>query len=1033
MSCLAANAWAAPGSRPRNVVVTSDGAYALSTSLGSTAVMETDLRGSTPVTRSIDVGAATWGICLVGTSWAVVTHPDQEYLSVLVRNPLTGAFAHDPSRRIQGVPRFCTEVVAVPGAPRVLVANRGAMPAGADPGTESWVHAVYEYTLPKSGNAASLVRTFLTEREPRSLALSPDGSRLYVGTVMGALGGAGLVASVDHPHFDEFHTFDGGGILSYRRDVPGTLQRPVDRFEVGSPVRGMVVLGGLAFGQYRLYFSHVGSGAQSEDPGFGGRQIPNVLSNLLFSATHVPVQRQDAVFGHQVEFDPFVPPAGQLPAVLHEKLCLRRITTGTESILELWVSNSGSGTVSRAPLGQDGSFRLLSGSPVAVTVQELTRVGTELISTNHVYEYPVLGIQGAGGFQYHADVSDDLTADGRFTSAPAGIAYDAVHDAVLTVTELGHELLGLKAQSSGVIELAHRTTFEQADLQDSAVRAERNFFSFGRGFRFREDVPADRVATLTCGTCHPSGHLDGKVRFTVRRGENLPEGMAPDKPVAVPSVLDIGSTEWIFFEGTRTTLDAEPRHANEDDICNYCDVVEFFLDTAAFTGAVATPRAPGVATTGRLRQDQLNGRFRFESMNCVRCHGGPMEVFQRSNDPALLGGDPISNLGPLPLDLVVSNRFLHDASQVFITDTGTVSGGGGGGGAGGGNLKVEEPPIGDQVSRRNMTDVGTRPVGDGLRNGINTPALAGAWDNGPYMHDGRYRTLQEVLENTWLDVNDGYLAAPWYEGFADNALNNDAFEPVEGTDLPNAVGPLHQFGTHRHADGGAGRISVAQHLQSMGPSASQELLAFLTAVSSQTEPCGPGADESALFSPVAINLGPGCTSASLQWTTAVEMSCRVEWGQVGQPATLIHTQPGRVHAVTLPVTPGADYYLRAQIHTVCGQKIGPDVQFTATGCSPPLPKGTQLSTGIQQISPNPAADQTTIHFALSQRGEVELKVYNVAGRLVRTVEDGTLDRGNYVRRWNGESHHGGRVAAGTYFLVFQAGQHTERHKLVVLR
>ena len=59
-------------------------------------------------------------------------------------------------------------------------------------------------------------------------------------------------------------------------------------------------------------------------------------------------------------------------------------------------------------------------------------------------------------------------------------------------------------------------------------------------------------------------------------------------------------------------------------------------------------------------------------------------------------------------------------------------------------------------------------------------------------------------------------------------------------------------------------------------------------------------------------------------------------------------------------------------------------------------------------------------------------IYDVAGRLVRTVIDDELPEGDHTATWNGRDHQGQRVAGGTYFVRLRAGGETMVRKVVFL-
>jgi flagellar basal-body rod modification protein FlgD len=64
---------------------------------------------------------------------------------------------------------------------------------------------------------------------------------------------------------------------------------------------------------------------------------------------------------------------------------------------------------------------------------------------------------------------------------------------------------------------------------------------------------------------------------------------------------------------------------------------------------------------------------------------------------------------------------------------------------------------------------------------------------------------------------------------------------------------------------------------------------------------------------------------------------------------------------------------------------------------------------------------------------VTLSIYDVAGRVVRTLEAGSRGAGLHEVRWDGRSEDGRVVAAGTYFAALEAGGEVVTAKLNVLK
>jgi hypothetical protein len=83
--------------------------------------------------------------------------------------------------------------------------------------------------------------------------------------------------------------------------------------------------------------------------------------------------------------------------------------------------------------------------------------------------------------------------------------------------------------------------------------------------------------------------------------------------------------------------------------------------------------------------------------------------------------------------------------------------------------------------------------------------------------------------------------------------------------------------------------------------------------------------------------------------------------------------------------------------------------------------------------PNPFNPRTTIRFSLAQPGEVQLLIYDVNGRLVRTLVDGKKDAGLHAAVWDGANDEGHKVGSGVYWSQMKAGSFVSSKKMVVLK
>jgi flagellar hook assembly protein FlgD len=105
----------------------------------------------------------------------------------------------------------------------------------------------------------------------------------------------------------------------------------------------------------------------------------------------------------------------------------------------------------------------------------------------------------------------------------------------------------------------------------------------------------------------------------------------------------------------------------------------------------------------------------------------------------------------------------------------------------------------------------------------------------------------------------------------------------------------------------------------------------------------------------------------------------------------------------------------------------------------PTGPGTDVSGGdsrnaLSQAAPNPFNPATRIAFSVKEAGPVRIEVYNVSGRIVRTLLDAELEAGadGYVV-WDGADDRGNQCASGVYFYRIEAPGFAASRKMVMLR
>jgi hypothetical protein len=94
---------------------------------------------------------------------------------------------------------------------------------------------------------------------------------------------------------------------------------------------------------------------------------------------------------------------------------------------------------------------------------------------------------------------------------------------------------------------------------------------------------------------------------------------------------------------------------------------------------------------------------------------------------------------------------------------------------------------------------------------------------------------------------------------------------------------------------------------------------------------------------------------------------------------------------------------------------------------------------VFQNYPNPFNPATWIPYQLAEDAQVIIRIYNVTGQLIRTLELGNQNAGFYLSQekaayWNGKNDNGGHVAGGVYFYRIKIGKElTPIRKMVLLK
>jgi hypothetical protein len=139
----------------------------------------------------------------------------------------------------------------------------------------------------------------------------------------------------------------------------------------------------------------------------------------------------------------------------------------------------------------------------------------------------------------------------------------------------------------------------------------------------------------------------------------------------------------------------------------------------------------------------------------------------------------------------------------------------------------------------------------------------------------------------------------------------------------------------------------------------------------------------------------------------------------GRRAVLLHPSAGATYDLradeTISVEPNGE---TTSLKLAIGTKA-----YVQSKADRVLPKEVQLAA-----YPNPVEQSGTLEYTLPETAEVTLRVYDVLGRELATLAQGTKEAGRHTARIGTEV-----LSNGVYFGRLEAGNQTRTQKIVVVR
>jgi len=82
------------------------------------------------------------------------------------------------------------------------------------------------------------------------------------------------------------------------------------------------------------------------------------------------------------------------------------------------------------------------------------------------------------------------------------------------------------------------------------------------------------------------------------------------------------------------------------------------------------------------------------------------------------------------------------------------------------------------------------------------------------------------------------------------------------------------------------------------------------------------------------------------------------------------------------------------------------------------------------VFPNPMKEFTNVKISKTNSSQTKISVYNVNGKIIKDIFDGTLDKGNYNFLWNSDDNDGNIICKGIYFIVINQDKNYNVLKIV---
>jgi hypothetical protein len=139
-------------------------------------------------------------------------------------------------------------------------------------------------------------------------------------------------------------------------------------------------------------------------------------------------------------------------------------------------------------------------------------------------------------------------------------------------------------------------------------------------------------------------------------------------------------------------------------------------------------------------------------------------------------------------------------------------------------------------------------------------------------------------------------------------------------------------------------------------------------------------------------------------------------------------------ASTTVLIPNKIYYWRVSAVNAYGASVwSTGFGFKTTPSTDIDDEEMPTEFNLKQNNPNPFNPVTQIRYSLPQLTNVQLKIYDILGREIKTLVNSEQAAGNCRVEWNGTDDHGVQVTSGIYIYRIITGEFVQTKKMMFLK